>query len=415
MSADDTHGSRVHPLYRNRDFALLVGGHALSTTGDEVSAIALPLLVLALTESASQAGGVAAFQAVPYLLLSLPAGVWIDRWNRKTVMMAADGVRAVALLSVPLTYALGILGIPQLYAVAWITGCAYVFFNVAQIASFERIVPEAQRPRAVSVNEAAESAGNLLGPGLGGVIVGLGRTQVAGAVLAYLVDAITFVLSAASLGAIRRPLRVARDTAETADVWRELREGFLFFWRHRELRAIAATATALNFLFAPSVLAIIVLARDELEAPPGAIGLIFSIGAVGGIAGSLLAPALKSRFRISVGHILVGSVFAWALGLGVLPAASTTGVLAAGWVAVAFVGPFYEVFQLSYRLSVIPPELQGRVHSSFRFLPFGVRPLSLALGGIAIETFGPRPTLTVLAIGMLLTAVAVARSSVRKL
>ena len=392
-----------------------MGGHALSTMGDEVSTIALPLLVLALTESASQAGGVAASQAIPYLLLSLPAGVWIDRWNRKTVMVIADGVRALALLSVPLTYALGMLGIAQLYAVAWVAGCAYVFFNIAQIASFERIVPEGHRPRAVSVNEAAESAGGLLGPGLGGAIVGLGRTQVAGAVLAYLVDAITFVASAISLSAIRQPLGIPRDPEERADVWRELREGLLFLWRHRELRAIAATATALNLLFAPSALAVIVLARDELAARPATIGLIFSIGAAGGIAGSLIAPGVKSSLRISVGHILVGSVFAWALGLAVLPVAPTAAVLTAGWLGLAFVGPFYEVFQLSYRLSVIPPALQARVHSSFRFLPFGVRPLSLALGGVAIETIGPRPTLAALAVGMAATAFIVAGSSARKI
>lgn len=379
MSADGALGSSDPPLRRNRDFALLVGGHALSTAGDEVSAIALPLLVLALTESAAQAGAIAASQAIPYLLLSLPAGVWIDRWNRKTVLVAADGVRALALLSVPLAYAMGVLGIAQLYAVSWIAGCAYVFFNIAQIASFERIVPDLQRPRAVSVNEAAESAGGLLGPGLGGAIVGRGRTQVAGAALAYLADAVTFALSAASLG------------------------------------AIAATAAALNLLFAPSSLAVIVLARDELGSSPAAIGLIFSIGALGGIAGSLLAPVLRSRFRVSVGRILVGSVLAWAFGLAMLPAAPTSAALAAGWLALAFVGPFYEVFQLSYRLSAIPPELQARVHSSFRFLAFGVRPVSLALGGVAIETLGPRPTLAAIAIGMLLTALAVAGSSVRRI
>jgi MFS family permease len=172
-------------LWRHRDFLLLWSGQAISILGTSVSTLALPLLVLALTLSPTQAGFIAATQTTPYLLFSLPAGALVDRWNRKTVMILCDAARLLA-------YLLGHLFLLHLYLVAFISGTAFVFFNSAQVAALPRVVPSALVPRANAWNASAESAAILIGPGLSGFIISLARTIVGGAMLAYLLDSISY-------------------------------------------------------------------------------------------------------------------------------------------------------------------------------------------------------------------------------
>ena len=134
------------PLWRNRDFLLLWSGQTVSTLGTNVSTLALPLLVLALTHSPAQAGLLTATRLLPYLLFSLPAGALIDRWNRKAVMIRYDLIRWLALGSVPLAFSIGHLTLIHLYIVAFLEGTAYVFFSIAQIAALPQVVPSAHLP-----------------------------------------------------------------------------------------------------------------------------------------------------------------------------------------------------------------------------------------------------------------------------
>ena len=131
-------GRPSRSLWRNRDFLLLWNGQTISTLGTNISTLALPLLVLALTHSPAQAGLLTATRLLPYLLFSLPAGALLDRWNRKSVMIGCDLVRWLALGSVPLAFALGHLTLIHLYLVAFVEGTAYVFFSLAQIAALPR-------------------------------------------------------------------------------------------------------------------------------------------------------------------------------------------------------------------------------------------------------------------------------------
>ncbi len=192
-------------LWRNRDFLLLWSGQTVSRLGSRVSDIALPLLVLALTRSPAQAGFIAAAQSLPYLLLSLPAGALVDRWDRKRVMILCDTARCLALGSIPLAYAGGQLGVGQLYAVAVVAGLALVFFDAAELASLPLVVLDGQLTRAAGLNATAESVTYLVGPGLAGVVIGLARTVAAGAALAYLVDSLSYLILVFTLGFIRLP------------------------------------------------------------------------------------------------------------------------------------------------------------------------------------------------------------------
>ncbi len=419
MTTDDAATPTPAPpsLWRNRDFLLLWGGQAVSRLGSRVSDLALPLLVLALTRSPAHAGLVAAAQSLPYLLLGLPAGALVDRWDRKRVMILCDIARCLAYGSIPLAYLLGRLGTPQLYAVALAAGMALVFFDAAELASLPRVVPTSQLTRAAGLNATAESAAYLLGPGLAGVLIGLAGAAVAGAVLAYLVDSLSYLASVLSLGLMRVPFAADRTETPRAalslrGLGSEIAQGVRFLWAHPRLRAISLLSMSVNLLDGPLALAVIVLARDDLHATPPTIGLIFSLAAVGELLGSLVAPWIGARVR--TGRVLIGAVALWALAMPIEALAASPVVLIAGAALSDMAIPIYNVAQVSYRLSLIPNALQGRVNSAYRLPSYGSGLLGTAAGGLLIGLLGPRPVLWIIAAGLVLTALTASLTSLRR-
>lgn len=368
--------------------------------------------MLALTHSPALAGLVTAARLLPYLLLSLPAGVLVDRWNRKTVMIRCDVVRWLALGSVPLAFALGRLTLAQLFLVALVEGGAYVFFSLAQISSLPQVVAPAHLPRAYALSETADSLGTLAGPGLGGLIIGLARTVAAGAVLAYLADSLSYLVSVLSLRFIRAPFQVARAPAERRSLRAEIAVGLRFLWAERRLRLMALLTMTVNFLFAPLDLAIIVLGRDTLHFSVPTLGLIFSAAGVGGLLGSLVAPQLRAR--VSFGRVVLGSLVVWGAGAAVLAFAAAPVPLIVGRALLSATWPVYAVTLVSYRLTLTPDHLQGRVNSAFRLLSFGSEPLGAAIGGVLLGTIGPRPVFWLFALGLAACALVVGLSDLRR-
>lgn len=379
--------------------------------GNQISLVAVPILVLALTGSPAQAGLVAAFEALPYLMFGLVAGTVIDRWNRKVVMLACDGLRALALAAVPILYVTVGLDVVDLYAVSFVAGTAFVFFNIAEISSLTSIVSTSQLTQATSISSAVEATGGLVGPGVGGLLIAFGRTTLIGGVIAILFDAVSFAISFASLLFIRRPFQAERSDKVRQRIGSEIAEGLRFLWGHPVIRPIALVSAGLNVVFSPVYVALIVLTRDMNGGSVG-VGLLFSLGSAGGLIGALAVPRLTRRF--SAGRVLVGSTVGWAVAMSLLPLALNPPMLIGSWALVTFLSPVYDVTQTSYRLSVIPEDLQGRVNSAFRFLAWGVRPLALGIGGLAVGLFGARAVLMALAVGMILIALVVATSRLRE-
>jgi len=402
----------TRPLWRNRDFALLWSGQTVSTLGTSVSTLALPLLALALTRSTAQAGFLAAVQSLPYLVFSLPAGALIDRWDRKRVMIRCDAARFIAYGSVPLAYALGHLTIAQLYLVALVGGTAFVFFNIAEVASLPRVVPDVQLAQANAINAAAESGAQLVGPGLSGFIISLARTTASGASVAYLADSVSYLASVVSLFFITTPFQHDRPAVQDRSLRVEIAEGIRFLWTHRPLRLVALLTLCINICFSPTYLAVIVLARGSLHADVRTIGLIFSVGSIGGLIGSLIAPLLKTRLRF--GQIIIGSAALQALTLPVLAAAVSPLMLVIGEAILAMMVPIYNVAAISYRLMLTPDALQGRVNSVARLLAFASIPFSTAVGGVLLASIGPRVELWAATIGMGVTVLIVGLSEVRR-
>ncbi|HZO72899.1 MAG TPA: MFS transporter [Ktedonobacteraceae bacterium] len=372
-------GRRFSPLWRNRDYMLLWIGQLISSIGGQVSLLAFPLLVLAITHSPAQAGIIGALRSLPFVLLSLPAGALVDRWDRKWVMLLCDTGRGLALGSIPVALWLGHLAMIQLYLVALIEGTLMTFFSLAQAACLPHVVAKEQLPAATAQNQSIESTSWTLGPFLGGLLYKLGLA------IPFLTDAISYICSVLSIFFIRTSFQEQR-VEEPRRIWREIGEGLHFIWRDALLRFLAILMWG---LVAPTIgftLILIVLAQ-RFDASPVAIGILFASGGMGSIVGALLTHPLQRRFTF--GQMTIGSAWVWSiswLGLAIAPNLWILG-LANGLNFI--IVPIYFSVQYSYRLLVVPDQLQGRVQSVFRLLSFGTQPLGLALTGALIQWLGP--------------------------
>ncbi len=389
--APEQHAGR---LWHNRDYLLLWGGQAISTTGSNASELALPLLILSLTHSPLQAGLVRALRTVAILLTNLPAGALVDRWNRKYTMMWCDTGRAVALASIPLALALGHLPAAQLYLVAVVEGVLATFFDLAQAASIPRVVRKEQLPAAIAQQEATGGVVTLLGPSLGGALYGLARS------LPFLADAISYLASVCSLVFVRTPLQETRSRLP-GKLHIEIAAGMTWLWRHPVIRTIALLMCGLVFVDDGMRLIIIVLAQHQ-GASSLTIGLIFGIGGIGGIIGALLG-ALVQR-RLSFGKVIIGAFWAFALIwplYALAPSPFSIGViLACFWL----VDEIYDVVQISYRRAQVPDALQGRVNSAYRVVIYSLIALGEVLTGYLLQSVGSFWTIVLFAACLVLLA-----------
>ncbi|HET9980498.1 MAG TPA: MFS transporter [Ktedonobacterales bacterium] len=395
---------RRQPLWRRRNYLTLWGGKLVSATGSQMTQIAFPLLVLALTQSAAIAGLAGALRMLPYLLLSLPAGALVDRWDRRRVMILCDSGRAIALGSIPVALLLGHLSVLQVCLVALVEGTLFVFFDIAEIAVLPGIVTQEEMPAAVAQYiSLTDGVTTLLGPALGGALYAVGR------MVPFLLDALSYGASVLALWRVHLPNQTAADEQANPLNWRTMRAdivtGVVWLWRHRALRALAALLGVGNCLVAGEALLVIVLA-ERLHATAPEVGLILGLGGCGTIVGALLAERVVRRLTFAQafigGNWLVALI--WLL-YAVAPTPFALGLVMAG------IGSVYSVInvaQFSYRMSLIPDALQGRVSSIIRLLLYGTLPLGLAVAGFLIERVGAAPT--VLALGAGLVAVAVAAS-----
>jgi len=375
---------------------LLWSGQVVSTLGSTATSIVFPLLILALTNSPAAAGVASALRAAPYLIFSLPVGALIDRWDRKRVMIHCDVWRAIAVLSVPVALWLDALTIWQIYLVAFVEGSLFVFFNIAEVAALPRVVPTAQLPQAAAQNEAAFGAVHIVGPSIGTFLY-----QTLGKSAPFIADAISYVMSVISLLLIKTEFRLAK-AAPQASLWAEIVEGLRWLWHKPLIRYMAFLTGGLNLVNAAVPLIVIVLAK-EMGARDVEIGLIFSIGGIGGIVGSLIGGRIQKRF--SFGQVIIAVIWLEALLFPLYVLVPQFFLLGAIYALIYIMGPIYNVVQFSYRLSLIPDALQGRVNSTFRLMAFGFMPLGAAVSGFLLEWIGAVPTILTFTLWYLVLAI----------
>jgi len=347
-------------------------------------------------------------------VVTLLAGVYVDRRRRRPVLIQANVGRALLIALVPLAAFLELLRMELLYAVAFLVGVMAVFFDVAYPSYVPSLVGRTRLTRANSRLEASRAAADVGGPGVGGLLV-----QLATAPIALLVDAVSFLFSAVALSRIRSDERQPRAGADHQPrAWAAIREGLRFTTADRYLRPIAGEAATFN-LFAQTLLTVFLLyAVREIGLSPGGVGIIMSTGAAGAFAGAA-AAALPER-RFGLGPTIAISILAGSTVPLALPFISGTPQLATTLFALVFFVwgltlAVYNVHAVSLRHATTPERLLGRMNASYRFFTYGAVPLGALLGGFLGDAIGLRPTLFVGAAGLLLSLLWIASSPVPRL
>ena len=382
-------------LWHNRDYILLLSGQTISSIGTGVSELAFPLLMLALTGSPAQAGFAGALRLLPYFILTLPVGVLVDRWDRKRVMIFCDTGRALSLASIPIAFALGHLTVVQLYLNALIEGSLYVLFDMAETASLPRVVEKEQLPTVTGQNLATQGMSDVLGSPLGGVLYSIGS------VIPFLIDAISYAFSVASLLFIGTKFQEERTHAPRK-LRTELLEGLSWLCHQPLICFLAILTSGINFVFPTSTLLVIILAQRQ-HALPAVIGLILAFGGIGFVIGALLGSPVQ---KLRLAYIVMGVFWLFALLWPFFALAPNPFVLGVILACLSLIRSVYGVTQLSYRLAKIPDELQGRVNSVFRLIALGSPSLGIALTGVLIQSIGVDPAVFVFSACLIVLALA---------
>jgi len=405
--AQPKNARRSGSLWWNRDFLIIWGGQTLSSAGSFISLLALPLLVLALTGSPARAGLIGALRGAAGMLVMLPAGALIDRWNRKWAMVVCDAGRLLAVGSLALALGLGHLSFIHICIVAVVEGVLGSFFELAYSALLPHVVTKEQLPAAVSRTRLSDSIMQVVGPSLGGLLYSLGRA------VPFLVDTVSYVISTVSLLFIGTTGQSARgEIASTGRLGSEIRAGLAWLWQHSLLRFLAVQ-TGVMVLCCQGYTLVVIVVAQSLGATPRQIGLIFAIEGIGSVIGAVLTEPVLRRFRF--GAVVIWTywimVLTWLL-YGIAWNLPVLGVLVAlGYLVV----PIYFGAIYSYRLASIPNELQGRVNSVYRLISFGGGPISLAATGWLLEAIGPFWTVIATFVPQFVLAVAtLAQRSVRE-
>jgi MFS family permease len=398
-------------LWAHRPFRRLWIGETVSEFGSQISSLALPLVaILVVHASTFQVGLLSACTTAAFLIVGLPAGAWVERMRFRSVLIAGDVIRAVILGSVPLAALLGALTIWQLYAVALLTGVATVFFDVAYMSYLPQLIDRSQLVAGNARLQASQSVSQIAGPSLGGALI-----QALTAPYAVLIDAVSFLWSAGWVAAI--PAAAPRpERRADRHLGREIGEGLRFVLGNPLLRAIATCTGTANLFGAISMAVFYVLLARDLHVSPGIIGLISAVGAIGGLAGALLA----SRFAawLGQGPAMWVAIAIAAPGGFAAPFAQhnwTLALVAAGQLAVGAGAVLYNVTQASFRQGLCPPDLLGRMNATMRFLVWGTLPLGGVIGGALGTVIGVRATLLTGAIGEALAFLPIFLSPLRRM
>ncbi len=387
----------VPPLYRNRDFVLLWAGSAVSILGSNVSNVAYPLLVLALTGSATDAGLAGFVSLLPQLLFQLPAGALVDRFDRKRMMIYCDILCALVLSTLVAALLFGRLTLPHILVVGFLEGTFAVCYRLAAAAAVPNVVDASQLPLALARNEARRRGAAMLGKPLGGILFGLGRA------VPFVFDIVSYAISVLTLGLIRKDFQVQRDPASRRPRAAEFTEGAVWLWRQPFLRATTLLIAGSNLLFQGLFLTVIVIANNH-GASPATVGFMLGIIAVGGVLGSLVAPAAARR--LSLKTVVIGANWVWLLLVPLLAVVDEPLLLGAVFGAMAFVGPLWNVGTSAYQLAVTPDHLQGRVLAAAGMIAFGAVPLGSLIGGFLLGWVGATTTVWLFALWMAALALA---------
>ena len=389
-------------MWRNLHFRKLWLANSVSSMGTQVTVIALPLTAVALLHaSGAQMGILAACGTLPYLAMELPAGVWVDRLQRRPILIIADVSRALLLGIIPPLAISGMLQMEHLYLIAFLTGILSLFYDVTEEAYLPAIVERDHLIQANGQLAAIDATAELIAP-----VVAGGLVQWLTAPIAIAIDAPSFLWSASWLGCIRRkeaiPVR-----SKNSNVWQEIREGMAYLLHNPLLRPSIMTGIQWQLFGGMKDALLILFLAETLQLPPTAIGLVYAVGSLSGL---ITTPfSRKATRRFGPGPTMIGS--ALLIGSGWLIVSLSFGtpvrsfaMIVAGMLIAGAGNMSWNITAASVTQAITPNRLLGRVNATDRFLTWGALPLGSLLGGWLAELWGLRQALILSGSGVFLGA-----------
>ncbi|ACU73359.1 major facilitator superfamily MFS_1 [Catenulispora acidiphila DSM 44928] len=401
---------RIPAVLQRRDFRRFWLGHSVSLVGDEVHRIAMPLAaVLLFGAGATAMSWLTAAPMIPALLLSIPAGIWVDRRpSRRRIMLAADVGRFLVVLSVPVAYACGVLTLAQLIVAEVVVGMLAVLFSISDNTLFAAMVPNQELMQASSLSNGSRAFAYVSGPSLGGLAV-----QLLTAPFALVADALSYLVSAVSLSRIR-PVEPVPD--------RQSKGGFLAGLRWiaatpgiRALQGAVATVNFFDFIFQALF---ILYATKYLHINAGLLGLALGAGAIGGLVGAAVTSRVVARIGIGMGMTLGFLGFAAPHVLVVLASGPKLLIVATLFAYEFLSGLGVMVLDIcgnAYITAVMPDDLRSRISGVLQTINYGIRPLGALTGGWLATTVGMRASLWISTIGACCNVLFLLGSPLRKL
>ena len=395
-------GSQSHPvsLWHKRDFVLLWFGQTVSILGSRMSELAIPLLVLAVTHSPVKAGVAGFVGGLPRVIFQLPAGAWVDRWDRRRVMIVCDLGRLMVIISIPVMGVTLGISYTQLLISAFAHTTLSVFFVLAYRAALIHIVDSKARSAAIALNQANIQGAMMVGAPVGGLLFGLSRT------LPFIADGASYLISLITLIRLRTRLQ-APPLVRVGRLHHDIAAGIRLVWNDRCLRALSLVSAALSLLISGVPLVVIVLATHR-GASPSLIGMVLGIGGIGGLLGAVLAPYLVRK--VPAGNLIVTCLWletALILAIGLVDSAVALGPILAGLTVLSVV---LIVVAQTRRARLVPNQLLGRVYSISMLISTGTAPLGSLLAGWLLFLVGPIGAAIILGASLGVVAVAASNS-----
>ena len=377
-------------IWQNGAFVRVFTASAISYFGSFITRVALPLAAIyVLGAGPLEMSAIRSFELVAWLAVGLFAGAWVDRLRRRPIMIWADLGRAVLLGSIPAAAVAGVLGLPQLVAVAFLAAALTTFFDSASTAYLPSIVSRDRLIGANSALSASASAAEMTGFGVSGFLV-----QLLTAPIAIAIDGVSFVVSAVLLLTIRRGEPPRPPAEEREPVLHEIRAGIREVARSSTLRTLAFAHAGNHILWGVFGTTYLLFATREVGLNAAAIGVVTAVGGVGSLIGASVAGRLARR--AGLGTALIIGLAGFALGNALIPLAPTGAVLLGGALLVTqqLVGDsmatVYDVLETSLKQSIVEGRMLGRVNATIEFLTTITALIGSVAGGVAAELLGLR-------------------------
>jgi MFS family permease len=365
------------------DFWKFWTGQTISNLGSSFTFFALPLLVFTLTGSAVDLAITTAAYFLPYLLFGLVIGAYVDRVDRKRMMIAVDIGRAAVIASIPASAAADALSVWWIYAVTFLVATLTIAFDSGEFAAVPSLVDRDDLVTANGRIQASYQGATFVGPILAGALIGGGLSVE----YVLLVDAGSFIASAVALAAVRRSFNAPADPdREETRLRQDVVEGLRYVLSHPVLRNISIMMAMFNFVAATTLAQLVLFAKERLDASDSQVGLLFSAGSAGIVLLSLAAGPIRRKLSFSVAALgalmlygVLTFVFAWT---------EAYWIALALWAAISGLGLFFNINTISLRQQIVPSHMLGRVVSIAGVLAWSAIPLGTLLGGWAIEATG---------------------------